>query len=112
MDIMAGRTAECRMFALVLTQLLDLAGVACQAGICNIGCKRYVERRVRVPVTTQTPLCLEMRFPLVALIALRNVVLRSGTMAAVAILAGDRLMTRPVCVYLGRLVRMAFDAVT
>jgi hypothetical protein len=50
------------MFALVFPKLLDLLGMAGQAGIGHIVAEGYLERSVGVPVATQATLQFKVGF--------------------------------------------------
>ncbi len=88
-NVVARGAPERRMLALVLAQLLDLFGVARQAGFRQIRSESDLERRVRISMTGETALCFEMRLALVTHVALRDIVLRCGAMSGVAVLAGN-----------------------
>ena len=89
-SIMTVGTVLGRMLAPVFEQLLDLRRMADEAGFGHRCPEHDLERRVRVQVTYQTIFFLVMPLALVALAARRDVVLRCGTMAGMAILAGYR----------------------
>jgi hypothetical protein len=51
------------MSALVFPELLDLLGMAGQAGIGHVVAEGYLERSVGVPVTTHATLQIKVGFP-------------------------------------------------
>jgi hypothetical protein len=64
------------VFALVLTQLLDLVHVAGQAGLGHGALEGHFQRRMRVGMAHQAVLLVEMHFALVALSAEGDIVFR------------------------------------
>ena len=68
---------------------------------------------MRIGVAGQAARGLEMKLFLIimALAANRDIVLRCGTVAAVAVLTGNGLVTPAFFIYLGRLCSMALYAI-
>jgi hypothetical protein len=58
------------MLALIIVELGNLLRMAGNTGICYFACKRDVQRRMRILVTTEASLKLEVGLPHVALAAL------------------------------------------
>ena len=80
-DIMAHRTGNGRVLALVLFELLVLLRMAGEAGIRHVVRKRDLEWGVRISVTTEASLQFEVRFSPVAVTALRDRFLDRGRVA-------------------------------
>jgi hypothetical protein len=78
------------MLALVLPKLFDLRRMAGEAGFGQWLVEGDHQRRVRILVTGEAGLKLEVRFSLMALAADGDIVLRGRPVAGVAILAIDR----------------------
>jgi len=74
-NAMAGRAEERGVFALIITKLFNLRYVAGKAGGCQIGCQGNRQGSMRIRVAAETSFEVKMRLALMALVALRNVVL-------------------------------------
>lgn len=71
-DIVTGGTVKGRMLALELFELIVLLRMAGETRVRDLARECYIQRRVRVLVTTETALELVMGLPHMALIALRD----------------------------------------
>lgn len=74
-NAVAGGAELSGVFAPVLTKLLDLGRMAREAGVRQRCGKSYPQGFVRIGMTIETPLEIIVRLALVALAALRNIVL-------------------------------------
>jgi hypothetical protein len=110
-NIVAVGAAERRVLALVLTKLLNLFGMACEARIRHVRRKSDLQRRMRIFMTVETAFDFEMRFALVTHIALRNIVLGCRAVTGVAVLTGNRFVLPSIRINLRRLIGMTFGAV-
>lgn len=72
---MARGAEERRMFALVVAKLLDLRHMAGKTGIRQIGCQGDRKGSMRIRMAAEASLEVKVRFALMALVALGNVVL-------------------------------------
>ncbi len=88
-SIMAEAAGKGGMFALVVAQLNDLAGMAGHAWVGYIVAECDFERCVGIRMATRTRSQFEMRFPFVALAAERNNLLSRRRVPIVTVLAAD-----------------------
>jgi hypothetical protein len=111
MHIVARAAALRRVFALILAQLLDLAGMTGNARVRQIRPERDVQGCVGVLMAFQAALYFEMRLALVTVIAFGDIIFRFRTVPGMAIPAADCLMASSACIYLCRLSAVTFNAV-
>ena len=111
-NVVARAAEERRMFAFVITQLDDLAGMAGQAGVGYVSTEFYVAWCVGIRVAAKAAGQLEMRFSFVALAAERDDLPCCGRVPVVAVLAADLRLVFAACRGdVGRRLAVTFDAV-
>ena len=111
-SVVARAAEERRMFALVLAQLDDLAGMAGQAGVGNVITEFDSARCVGIRVAAEAGGQLVVRFSFVTLAAERDDLPCCGGVPIVAVLATDLRLVFAACRGdVGRRFAVAFDAV-
>jgi hypothetical protein len=111
--VVARAAEERRVFALVIAQLDDLAGMAGQAGVGDITAEFDVARCVGIRVAAEAAGQLEMRFTFMALAAERYNLPCCGGMPNVTVLAADLRLVFAACRSdVGRRFAVTFDTVT